>query len=126
MVSEVRNIGGAQVPGAQAPIKSKSAATSMPSEAAAPRVTAPKPVQIMFDPGKMRQNVKDAVHLLNAQMQSNGRVLGFSMDESVGGPVVTVRNSESGEVVRQIPNEAVIRVAHSIDAIKGLLFSAKA
>jgi len=80
----------------------------------------------MFDPGKMRQNVKDAVHLLNAQMQSNGRGLGFSMDESVGGPVVTVRNSESGEVVRQIPNEAVIRVAHSIDAIKGLLFSGKA
>jgi uncharacterized FlaG/YvyC family protein len=29
-------------------------------------------------------------------------------------------------VVRQIPNEVVVRIAHNIEKYKGLLFSAKA
>jgi len=125
MVSEIRNMGGLRAPVAPAAAPLQRGA-ALQTEAAAPRVTAPKPVQIMFDPVKMRQNVSDAVHMLNQQMQANGRGLGFSVDEAIGGPVVTVRDSNSGEVVRQIPNEAVIRVAHSIDAIKGLLFTGKA
>ena len=32
-------------------------------------------------------------------------------------------NPETGEVVRQIPNEEVVRMAHSIEAGKGLLFN---
>jgi len=39
--------------------------------------------------------------------------------------VVTVRSAETGEVVRQIPNETVVKVAHNIEKMKGLLFSAK-
>jgi len=34
-------------------------------------------------------------------------------------------NSHTGEVVRQIPNEVVIRVAQSIDTFKGLLHNKK-
>ena len=64
--------------------------------------------------------------MLNKQMSSTKRGLGFQVDEAVGGPVVTVRSAESGEVVRQIPNEVVVRIAHNIEKYKGLLFSAKA
>jgi uncharacterized FlaG/YvyC family protein len=39
---------------------------------------------------------------------------------------VTVRNSQTGEVVRQIPNEVVIKVAQSIDDFKGLMLNKKA
>ena len=35
--------------------------------------------------------------------------------------VQDVYNPATGEVVRQIPNEVVIKVAHSIENIKGLL-----
>jgi len=38
-------------------------------------------------------------------------------------PVITVRNTNTGEVVRQIPTEEVIRVAHRMDALKGILFN---
>jgi flagellar protein FlaG len=48
------------------------------------------------------------------------------MDEALGRPVVTVRNTESGEVVRQIPNEVVVKVAHNIEAFKGLLHNGTA
>lgn len=91
----------------------------------APKVQAPKPVAIHFDAAEVRQNVQEAVSMLNQQMNANNRGLGFHIDESVGGPVVTVRSAETGEVVRQIPNEVVVSVAHSIDQMKGLLFSAK-
>jgi uncharacterized FlaG/YvyC family protein len=40
-------------------------------------------------------------------------------------PVVTVRNTATGEVVRQIPTETVVRLAHSIDDMKGILLNAK-
>jgi uncharacterized FlaG/YvyC family protein len=32
-----------------------------------------------------------------------------------------VSNSITGEVVRQIPNEVVLRIAHSIEEFKGVL-----
>ena len=53
------------------------------------------------------------------------RGLGFHIDDAVGGPVVTVRSADTGEVVRQIPNEVVVRVAHSIEKMKGLMFNSK-
>jgi uncharacterized FlaG/YvyC family protein len=39
--------------------------------------------------------------------------------------VVTVTNQETGEVIRQIPNEVIIRMARSIDETKGNLLNAK-
>jgi flagellar protein FlaG len=58
-------------------------------------------------------------------MASTKTGLGFSIDESQNRPVVTVRNAETGEVVRQIPTDVVLRMGHSIDAMKGLLLNAK-
>jgi uncharacterized FlaG/YvyC family protein len=34
-----------------------------------------------------------------------------------------VQNTATGEVVRKIPTEVVIRMAHSIDEMKGLLLN---
>jgi flagellar protein FlaG len=36
--------------------------------------------------------------------------------------VITVTDKDTGEVIRQIPTEVVVRVAHSIEKMKGLLF----
>ena len=38
----------------------------------------------------------------------------------------SMRSADTGEVVRQIPNEVVVRVAHNIEKMKGLLLNAKA
>jgi len=40
-------------------------------------------------------------------------------------PVVTVTNQQTGEVIRQIPNDVVIRMARSIDETGGNLLNAK-
>jgi flagellar protein FlaG len=82
-------------------------------------------VAIKFDASEVRQNVQEAVSILNQQLTSSKRGLGFHIDDAVGGPVVTVRSADTGEVVRQIPNEVVVRVAHSIEKMKGLIFNSK-
>ena len=131
MVSDISNIarGGAGVaamrPSAPAPASSQAPGSSAIQIPETPKVMAPKPVAIKFDASEIRRNLQDAVNMLNQQMASTNRGLGFRIDEAVGGPVVTVRSADTGEVVRQIPNEVVVRVAHNIEKMKGLLLNAK-
>jgi flagellar protein FlaG len=72
---------------------------------------------------QVHQNVQDAIGRLNDMLVQNQRGLSFAMDPSTKAPVITVTSSTTGEVIRQIPNQAVLDVAHNIDAIKGLLFN---
>jgi len=69
----------------------------------------------------MRQEMKQALERLNQQASKDGRKLNFSMDEVADRMVITVRKTETGEVIRQIPDEALLRVAHNIEELKGLL-----
>jgi len=43
------------------------------------------------------------------------------VDEKLGRPIIYVKNTATGEVVRQIPNEVVVHIAHGIEDLKGLL-----
>ena len=90
---------------------------------AAPKVVAPKPIEIKFDQAQATKNLKEAVSLLNKQMADTGRGLGFSYDESKASAVIKVSNINTGEVVRQIPSEDVLRIAHKIDDLKGILYN---
>ena len=132
MVSDISNIarGGAGVaamrPSTPTPASSQAPGSSAIQIPETPKVLAPKAVAIKFDASEVRQNLQEAVSMLNQQMASSKRGLGFQIDEAVGGPVVTVRSADTGEIVRQIPNEAVVRIAHNIEKVKGLLLNAKA
>ena len=90
---------------------------------AAPKVVAPKPIEIKFDQAQATKNLKEAVSLLNKQMADTGRGLGFSYDESKASAVIKVSDINTGEVVRQIPSEDVLRIAHKIDDLKGILYN---
>jgi flagellar protein FlaG len=76
---------------------------------------------IKVDPEEMRRNLHEAMQRLNDQAAQNGRGLNFSVDEELNRHIITVRKTETGEVVRQIPTEVAIKVAHSIEDVKGLL-----
>ncbi len=96
------------------------------AEKSSSAVQPPQKAEIHFDANEIRQDLKEAIDLLNNQVSKHNLGLGFVMDEALGRPVVTVRNTESGEVVRQIPNEVVVKVAHNIEAFKGLLHNGTA
>ena len=82
---------------------------------------APAKPEIKFDPEAMRKNLEEAIDRINKMVSDGGRALQFSIDDKTSTPVILVKNRESGEVIRQIPNEVVIKVAHSIDDLKGML-----
>jgi len=74
----------------------------------------------------MAANLKRAIDQINTAMRDGGRGLNFVLDESLSMPIIKVTRAETGEVIRQIPNEVVVRVAHNLEKIQGLLFSSKA
>ena len=115
-----------------------SAVAAVQAQPAAPPVASAVPVSVapvekapavkaepLVDPQEMRANLEAAIEKLNQQVELNGRGLNFAIDEKLNRPIITVRNTSTGEVVRTIPNEVVIKVAHNIEDIKGLLMDHK-
>jgi flagellar protein FlaG len=74
----------------------------------------------LFDPQELRANLEAAIERLNQQVESNARGLRFSIDQELDRPVVVVRSTATGEVIRQIPNETVLKVARGLEDAKGL------
>ena len=95
------------------------------SPAASPRQELPGAGQSV-PPAASSVEVKQAVSRLNNYVQSLRRDLQFRVDEATDRVVVTVINSESGEVIRQIPSEEVMAVAHSLEQAQGLLVNERA
>lgn len=69
-----------------------------------------------------RAALQEAIEELRKASEISGRELGFRVDNVTNRSIVTVSDVKSGEVIRQIPAEVVIRVARSIEQLKGLLF----
>ena len=84
-----------------------------------------KKADIAIDPVEMQQKLKRVLEEANQHMANSKVQLGFSMNQAISGPVITVKNLQSGEVVRTIPSEVVIKVAQNIDSLKGILFNQK-
>jgi len=83
-----------------------------------------KPVE-KTDWSLMTQHLQDVIQHLNEEMSKSNSSLQFSMDSSIKFPVVKVTNMQTGEVIRQIPTEAMINIAHSVDDFKGILMNQK-
>ncbi len=63
-----------------------------------------------------------AVTHINQVLQQTSRNLQFSVDDSTKRVVVKVVDTQTGELVRQIPSEETLAIARSIDTMqKGLL-----
>ena len=95
--------------------------------AEAPEVKAPVIIQAkasfkpLVDPVAKQQDVKAAIELINKKMQTSGQALNFAYDEVADHTIITVKNRHTGEVVRQLPSEVAVRIAHNIEAFKGFL-----
>jgi len=122
-------VGGAGVAAMRTPtppVNPNPSANAPPQASQAPKVIEHREVQLQINPAHEREKLKQAVSMLNEQVQQTNRGLGFRMDEVLNAPVVTVTSAQTGEVVRQIPNEVVIRIAHNIEKVKGMFFNGKA
>ena len=105
-----------------APKAAAAASAAAASGAASVELRPPEKVDVGFDAGEMRASLEEAVARLNEQARRSARNLNFSIDEVVDRTVITVRSSQTGEVVRQIPNEVVLKLALLLESMKGLMF----
>lgn len=58
--------------------------------------------------------ISEAVNRINDVVRSVQRDLSFNLDEDSGRTVIRVVNSESGELIRQIPSEQVLAIANHL------------
>ena len=68
------------------------------------------------------ERVRDMVRELEAALPKASNSLSFRVDDVLNRPVITVFDKNSGEVVRTLPSDEVVRVMHNIDKMRGILF----
>lgn len=78
-----------------------------------------------LDQEAVKERLESSVSQLNDLVQSVQRDLQFSIDDYSGRTVITVLDSKTAEIIRQIPSEEVLALAKNIASLKGVLFSAE-
>lgn len=73
------------------------------------------------------EQLKKAVEEINRAMRQSSRNLEFSVDDATSRVVVRLTDTETGEVIRQIPTEETLAIARSIGEFQqGLLLRQQA
>lgn len=90
-------------------------AASTPVDASAEQVEEATPAQI-----------ESAVREINTSLQARSISLRFEVDEDTDKLIVKVVDAANGEVIRQIPNEEVVRIAKVMGKAPGLLMNEQA
>lgn len=73
-----------------------------------------------------QEAVAAAVQSANAYVQSVSTNLQFTLDEDTGHTVVKMVDTQTAEVLRQIPSEEMLAISKSIDRMQGLLINREA
>lgn len=66
------------------------------------------------------------VEQLNEMMKSSSRAISFTIDRESEQTVIQVKNAETDEIIRQIPNEDALKLAEYLDGMLGLIFNEQA
>lgn len=132
----------AQAPVPQAPVAAQPRVVAQPSEKSGSAAIERKAPEVKVDAAadaaaaaskaKAEVNVQQyaqasqevmqaAARQIQGYLKESGRNLNVSVDESTGYYVARVVNPETGEVVRSLPSEETLRIARSIDQMRGLL-----
>ena len=73
-----------------------------------------------------RETVAKAAAQIQEFVHSMGRNLNFSVDEATGYHVVRVVNPDTGELVRQLPSEELLKISRDFQRLNNVLVSQRA
>ena len=68
------------------------------------------------------QSIDDAVEVLNQALSLKSTAAFIRRDEELNRYLVTIKDKDSGEIVREIPDEALIKFARNLQELRGILF----
>ena len=95
-------------PSTDAPAQKR--AQSAPASRPVPRAPEPAPAADR----SIQETMEKVAAQLESYLRSVGRSLQFSIDSESGRTVVSVRDSSTGDLIRQIPNAEAMRLAQSL------------
>jgi len=70
---------------------------------------------------QQREYLSSVVDKLNELLRDGGRSVSFNVDQDSGESVIVVTNLDTGKVIRQIPSQTVINLAHDFEKLKGFI-----
>ena len=73
-----------------------------------------------------RRGIEDVVSEVNEFIKPFNNALQFSIDDTTGATIVKVIDTETEEVIKQIPSEEMLALAKAIGQLKGLLVKQQA
>ncbi len=73
-----------------------------------------------------KKPIEQAVKDINEFFQNVRRTLEFKIDQDSGRMVIQIKDSKTQQIIRQIPEEYVLKIAKQLGEVKGLLFEEKA
>ena len=85
-----------------------------------------KPSSVNETSQPTREVVAKAAQQIQSFVQSMGRNLNFSIDSTTGYHIVRVTNPQTGETIRQLPSEELLRIAQSFEQLNAALVNQKA
>lgn len=91
----------------------------------APAPVAPPPVDPELSEAG-RKAVEQAVAQIRRFVQSSAAELEFSVDNASGRVIVRVTDSQTRQVIRQLPSEEVLAISRALDRFQGMLLAQKA
>ena len=77
-------------------------------------------------PALEKAQLEELVAIANKRLKSTNAVISFDVDKDTKMVVTTLLDSRTNEVIRQIPSEAVLEIARSIDKFASVLIQEKA
>jgi flagellar protein FlaG len=80
------------------------------------------PTQKSFQKEKRSaEEIRKDIDAINVQLSTMNRSIQFNIDESTHDVVVSVVDKESGEVIRQLPPESLLRLREHMTELSGLI-----
>ena len=71
------------------------------------------------------EDLHEAIEILNSSVKKVPTSLEFSIDEASNRFVVQVTDAATGEIIRNVPGDAILRMAKQLESLKGILFDDK-
>ena len=123
--------GQSQVAQTPAPVMSSAGNTNLAvksdAQVVAAVVTTPiKPSGVLEASQPSREVVAKAAEQLQSFVQSMGRNLSFSVDEVSGYNVVRVGKPDTGELIRQLPSDELLKISRDFQRLNNTLVSQRA
>jgi len=80
----------------------------------------------MEELAKVKSELEEAVKRLADAIEQTPTATKITVDKELDRFIVQVTDKQTGEVVREIPGEAILKIARNIENLKGLLYDKKA